>query len=305
MGGVLPADLDADIGRVVVEIGDQHLADQLVEMAVLLDHRADPAGEGADEAIGEKDAEEGADQRAADHVAEDLGRLVDRRHRLDHAKHRGDDAKRGHRVGHGLDRVARLHRVLVIGLELLVEDLLDLMRVVVIHRGGAHRVADHLDRLVILHDFRIFLENRRALRRLDMFLDGDGVLPHQPDQLEQQAQQVAIVGGLPGRAAEHLAEVAQRVPDRRKAVRQQERARRGTADHDQLERHRLQDDADLAACRDEAAEHHHEDDDHPDNADHSSLSTVRPAVLRGGLTDAAVQRRGAPAFLPAMMTLIE
>ena len=76
-GRILAADLDADVGRMLVQIGDHHLADQVVEMLVLVDHRLHAGRERTDEAIGQEHAEEGADEGAADHATEDRGRLVD------------------------------------------------------------------------------------------------------------------------------------------------------------------------------------------------------------------------------------
>ena len=50
-----------------------------------------------------------------------------------------------------------------------------------------------------------------------------------------------------------------------------EGADRGAGDHDHLVRQRVQDDLDLAAGEDIAAEDHHEDDDDADDPDHCSI----------------------------------
>ena len=100
LGHHLAPGLDRDLRRVAVQMGDEHGADHLEELALLLDHALQPRGEGPDQAIGQQHAEEGADQRAADHLAEHRRRLVDRRHGLDHAEHGRDDAERGQRIRH-------------------------------------------------------------------------------------------------------------------------------------------------------------------------------------------------------------
>ena len=81
---VLATDLDADVGRVAVEVRDQHLADKLVEVDVLFDHRLHPGGEGAHQTVGQEHAKKGPDQSAADHLAQNFRRLVDRA--LDHCE---------------------------------------------------------------------------------------------------------------------------------------------------------------------------------------------------------------------------
>jgi hypothetical protein len=80
------------------------VADDGVELAVLLVGLAQRLAIGPDEAVGEEHAQEGAHQRTADHAAQDLHGRVDRRHRLDHAQHGRDDAERRQRVGRRLDR---------------------------------------------------------------------------------------------------------------------------------------------------------------------------------------------------------
>ena len=71
---VLSTDLDADIGRVIVEIGDENLADQIVKRMILVHHRGHLRGEWADEAVGEEDAEECPNEGSTDHLAENFRR---------------------------------------------------------------------------------------------------------------------------------------------------------------------------------------------------------------------------------------
>jgi hypothetical protein len=236
-----------------VEVGDQHLPDELVEVPVLLLHGLELGREGADEAIGQEHAQEGAHQGAADHLAQDLGRLVDRGHGLDDPQHRRDDTERGQRVGDRLERVRGVHGLVVVGLHPALEDLLHLVGVVVVHGAGAQRVADQRHRLLVGEDARVALEEGGVLGILDMRLERDGVRAAHPDQGEEEAQEVAVVVGAPARAAEHLGQVLERVLDGGTVVGDGEGTRRGAADHHQLEGKGVQDDAELAPCEEVAA----------------------------------------------------
>ena len=110
MGDARARGLDHQRQRVAVQRRDDDLLDDMIDRGVGLDHLAGAVRERADDAIGEQHAEEGADQRRADHRAENGGRLVDRAHRLHHAEHGGDDAQSGQRVGEALHRVGGLDR---------------------------------------------------------------------------------------------------------------------------------------------------------------------------------------------------
>ena len=92
-GTILRPELDADLRRVAVQMRHDHRANDFHVFRFFLDDAFQPAGERADHAIGQQHAQKRAGQRAADHGAEDGGRLVDMRHRLDHAQNGGDDAQ--------------------------------------------------------------------------------------------------------------------------------------------------------------------------------------------------------------------
>ena len=95
----LAAELDRDLRRVALHAGEQRRLDALQLLRALVDLLLDQAAERLDDPVREQDAEEGADQRRADHAAEDRRRLADRAHRVDHAEHRRDDAERRQRAG--------------------------------------------------------------------------------------------------------------------------------------------------------------------------------------------------------------
>jgi len=272
--GVLAANLDANVGGVVVQVGNEHFADQLVEMAVFLHHRFDLLREGPGKAVSHEDAEEGADQRATNHLAQNLWRLVNRTHGLDHTKHGRNDAERWQGVGNRLKRMAAQQCVMKIGLELLFQHLFHLMRVVVVHRGGAQGVTNQPDGLMILEDFRVLAKNGRDLGRFNVFLNRDRVLPRKPDQFKQQAQQIAKIGGLPFCALKNFQDIFERVLDRGEVARDYESADRRAADNDHFVRQGMQHDFKVPARQHKATKDHHEDDDNAYDADHALASVM-------------------------------
>ena len=208
--------------------------------ALLLDDALQPRGERADHAIGQQHAQKRAGQRAADHRAEHGRRLVDMRHGLDHAEHRGDDAQRRQRIGHRLQSVRAVQLLVQDLLQLTRHDVLDLVRIVGVHADHAQVVADHRAGVVIGEDLRELLEGRAFVGLLDMRLQRHRALgAGQPHQEIQQAQQIDVVRLLVGGAFEHLAEAAERVLHVVHAVRHDEGADRGAADGQHLERHGL------------------------------------------------------------------
>ncbi len=101
-----------------------------------------------------------------------------------------------------------------------------------------------------------------------MFFKANRVRFRKPDQFEQQAKKLPVVGRFPLGALEHLADVLDRMLDRRKIVRDQEGPDRRAADHDDLERQRLQDWPHAATVDNIAPENHDQNDDDPDYAEH-------------------------------------
>src|SRR3546814_6978052 len=62
------------------------LLHHMIDCAVLFDDLLAAISEGVNDAIGQQNAQEGANERRSDHRAQDFRRLVDGAHRLDHAK---------------------------------------------------------------------------------------------------------------------------------------------------------------------------------------------------------------------------
>jgi len=82
------------------------------------------------ETVGQQHAQEGADQRAANQMAEHGGRLGDRPHGVDDAEDGRDDAERRQCVGGERDRMRHRLVLRVVGLDLLVHQRLHLVVVV-------------------------------------------------------------------------------------------------------------------------------------------------------------------------------
>ena len=94
-GRILPPDLDADVGGMIVQIGDQNFPDQLVKVGVLFDDSLNLRGERSDQAIGQKHAQERSHKRAADHLAQNFRWLINGGHGLDDTKNSCNNSKRG------------------------------------------------------------------------------------------------------------------------------------------------------------------------------------------------------------------
>lgn len=75
-GRVLATDFDTYVRGVIVEVCDQNLSDELIEMAVILGHGFYLFGKRTDQAVSQKYPKESPDQRAANQLAQDFGRLI-------------------------------------------------------------------------------------------------------------------------------------------------------------------------------------------------------------------------------------
>src|SRR6056297_209095 len=73
---VLAAHFNADISRMIVKVGHEHLADELVEMPILLHSCLHLRGKRPDETIGEKDPEESPHKGTADHLTKNFRGLI-------------------------------------------------------------------------------------------------------------------------------------------------------------------------------------------------------------------------------------
>jgi len=140
----------------------------------------------------------GTDQRGADLPA-DRGRIgpLDRSHGIDDAEYRRDDAESGQRIGHLLHRVAGFSRFLVMGLELVLEETLELVRIQIATDDQAQTVGDELDHVMIREDARILGEHLALLGRLDVRLDRQHAgLPDLHQDVVQELEQIQIVPAL-------------------------------------------------------------------------------------------------------------
>ena len=101
-------------------------------------------------------------------MAQHFGRFGDRAHGVDHAQHGGDDAERRHAVGDVGDGVGDLRRLVVMGLDFLVDDRFHFMGVVGAQRQQAQIVAQEVAGMVVGVEGREFLEEGAFVGLFDM-----------------------------------------------------------------------------------------------------------------------------------------
>ena len=258
-----------DLNGHVLRVGnDRGFRDQ-EGFGIGFDHFEQFRCERADDAVGQQHAEEGADQRAADHRAEHFDRLVDRAHCLDDAEHGGDDADCGQAVGHDLQRVLRCQFLVVVLVDIGIHCRFKLVRVFEIDRHHPQIVADEFDQVMVLEQPRIGREQLALRRRVEMRFDpGRATLFEGGEQAEHHGQEIAIVARLPALALERAQQAAHRLLDRAKRIGDDERPDRCAHDRHQFVRQRLQHDRQLAAREQEAPEDAAEDHYEADTVQH-------------------------------------
>jgi hypothetical protein len=125
-------------------------------------------------------------------------------------------------------------------------------------------VGDQLGGEVVLEDRRIPLKDRAVLGRLDMLVEReDALLLVEAAQLVHQVEQCLIVGGLPFRPLQHLADALERALDDGHRVGDDESAESRAADHHALVGQGVEHDVHVAARQHESTE------DQPENHDKS------------------------------------
>ena len=117
----------------------------------------------------------------------------------------------------------------------LVQNLFNLMRVVIIHRGGTQRIANQVNRLVISHHLGIAGKYTGLCRVFDMFLQCDRVASRKADHFKEQAEKIAVVRRLPFRPLENFCNVFSSGFYRRQIIGQQECSKRRPADDHHFE----------------------------------------------------------------------
>lgn len=188
-GDVSAANFDRDLGRIAVQMGDEDRLDDLIEGAFLVDHRFQSGGEGADQAIGKEHAEEGTDQRTADHGAKYGRRLGDRTHGLDNAEHGGHDPEGREAIGQILQGMRWLERLVMVLFELFFHRIFDLVRVFKVHGHHTQRVADEIHGEMIFDDLWKPGKDRAVFGLFDMAFQSDHAFGlHGLGQQKQQGQ---------------------------------------------------------------------------------------------------------------------
>ena len=96
---------------------------------------------------------------------------IDARHRGHDAEHGGNDAESGQRIGDLLHRVGRLGRLMVVGLQLVLEQAFKLVRIEVPAGDQPKAIGDELHHVMVRRHDRVFLENGALGWQLDVPFD--------------------------------------------------------------------------------------------------------------------------------------
>ena len=170
----------------------------------------------------------------------------------------------------------------VVRLDLGVHQRLDLVRVEVARDHHAQVVGDELDDVVVVADDGVLLEQRGAVRILDVLLDGhQAFLARLLQDVVQQRQQFHVARLAELAALEAGAQALHRALDHLHLVVGQERSARRAEDRDELHRQRVRNDGDVAFFGDVHAEDATQCDDPADDHKHfgyasSSLFMAAP-----------------------------
>ncbi len=164
-------ELDGDRRREALVDRQQPGLHALLVVPFVVDDVLEVRGHRPDEAVAQQDAEERADQRRADLVADLRRRAVDLAHRDDDAEHRGDDAEAGQRVADLGERLRRLQRLVVMDLEVLVHQRLEVVGRDAADDDHLHRVGEEVDRVMAGEEARVLREDRALVRILEVRLE--------------------------------------------------------------------------------------------------------------------------------------
>ncbi|EGE59941.1 hypothetical protein RHECNPAF_1760025 [Rhizobium etli CNPAF512] len=249
----LAAVFESDLRHRTVHVGQQGLLDDHVEAVLLVADDLDLGDQRRADAVGQQDAEEGADQRRADQVAEHFGRIVDVGHRLDDAENGRDDTDRREGIAHDLDRVVGLHLVVHDGVELFIHQRLDFVAARVADDDQADIIADEGRQLLVLQNRGCLLEDRRFGRIVDMGFDFVSRLGAQvTHQRIEHAERIEIIALLRHGVLEGFAERLAGILHHLHRIGHDEAAEAGAADDDEFEG--LEQSLHVAAHRHEAAD---------------------------------------------------
>ena len=98
-------------------------------------------GDGTDQSVAQKDAEESADQGGGNFLADFLGRAAERAHGDDDAEDGGDDAEAGQGIGHAVERGRGQPSLMMMDFKIEVEHLVEIEG---IDSGDGHAQANRI-----------------------------------------------------------------------------------------------------------------------------------------------------------------
>jgi hypothetical protein len=211
------------------------------------------ARERPDQPVRKQNAQEGADQRLRDHLAEHGGRFVGGGHGVHHAHHRGDDPEGRHRVADLGQRVSGRFAFLVMRLDFLVHQAFDFERIHVAAHHQTQVVGQELDDVVVGENLRVLGEDRAFRRIVDVRFERQrAFLARFGQQDVEERHQLHIDVLVVLGSFEEGRNNAQRRLDRLHSVTENERAEARAGDHQHF--NRLQQRAEMAAFQRVTAE---------------------------------------------------
>src|SRR5690606_3536145 len=171
---------------------------------------------------------------------------------------------------------------LVVGLQLVFEQALQLMRIEVAAGDQPQAVNDELHHVMVGHHTRVLLEDVALLRVLDVPLDGEhAVATRHHQDLVHQLEQLDVLGLAIADALEQTQRATEGGLDHLQRIADQERAQRAADDDHHFEG--MPEEQQAAAAGHEAAEHRAQYDQCSDDCKHltSSAASIHSEMIIG------------------------
>ncbi len=156
---------------------------------------------------------------------------------MNHAEHGGNDAERRQAVAHGVERAGDGGFLVMMGFQVLVHQVLELVLVLAAHGQQAQIVAQEIHRVVVGQNQRKLCEQSALFRILDVRFERQIALGFgQLEQLMQEAEQLAVTILLVLRPLEHAPETFAEAAEDRLGVADDEGAEGAAQDDHEFER---------------------------------------------------------------------
>ncbi len=226
------------------------------------------------QAVAQQNAEECAHQRRRHLMPNLFRRSAQRAHRNHHTQHRRHDSQTGQGIRH---RRQRRHRLLFAVMLHLHVEVHHLVHVEGVHAAGDHHphgVAHELAQMMVLHKFRVGLEDGALFRLLDVAFDGQHPSAARLlQQLVHHPQRGQIPGLAEFRGAENGHGARHDLLQNAHRIRDQQRAHARAADNQQLGR--LQQHRQMPVLHQIAGCHRSKHHQNADDCKHAARGTSR------------------------------